>query len=190
MAIPNSNESPRALHLRRLVDETGGEELLAWPIPNEQDFALFARIIHIYSSIDFSLRFAAEVMDEQGLLSKPWKGSIATQNISTVSREVQSNQMWNESHRVAFERMDLHRRVRNLLAHFMVRRFPGEEAFVFITKSAADFKQVYGKLPLTEDMLFGVIDAAELYGLIPELRNLLTWVSGLPRDLSNPIDPP
>jgi hypothetical protein len=136
------------------------------------------------------LRFTAEVMDAQELLSKPWKGAIAAQSISVVSREIQSNQMWNESQRIAFGRIDLHRRVRNMLAHFLVRRFPNEDAFVFITKSAADFKQVFGEMPPLENMLFGVTDAAEVYGIVPELKKLLSWLGNLPRDLSRPIGTP
>jgi hypothetical protein len=132
------------LHLRGIVEQTDPEELVAWPLPTKSDFALFGRIIHIYSAMDFMLRFTAEMMDAQGILSKNWGGKIATQTISVVSREVQSNQMWHESHRVGFKRIELHRRVRNMLAHFLIRRFPYEDAFVFMTKSAADFRQVFG----------------------------------------------
>jgi hypothetical protein len=190
VAIPNSNESPRVIHLRRIVEGTDSEELLAWPLPTEEHFALFGRIIHIYSVIDFLLRFTAEVMDEQGLLAKPRKGMIAAQTISVVSREVQSNPIWNETHRFAFGQIDLHRRVRNMLAHFLVRRFPTEDAFVFITKSATDYKQVFGEIPSIGSMLYGVTDASQLSGLVPELKGLLVWLNTLPRDLSRPVGKP
>lgn len=187
MAIPLPNETPRGLHLRSIVDTVGAEQMLAWPLPTEEDFALFGRIIHIYSAIDFLLRFTAEVMDAQGLLSKSWKGKVAAQTISLVSREIQSNQMWHDSHRVAFGRIDVHRRVRNLLAHFLIRRFPDEDAFLFMTKSAADFRQVYGDVPDMEDMLYGVTDATQVRNIVPELRNLLSWLGNVPSALSHPI---
>lgn len=190
MAIPRPNESPRALHLRGIVEQTDAEQLVAWPLPTKSDFALFGQIIHIYSAVDFMLRFTAEMMDEQGLLSKSWKGKIAAENISVVSREVQSNKMWHESHRVAFERIELHRRIRNMLAHFLIRRFQEEDAFVFMTKSAADFRQVFGDLPAMEDMLYGVTDADQIRILVPELRALSKWLGTLPHSLSRPIPAP
>src|SRR4051794_26398067 len=111
MAIPRSNETPRNLYLRTIVAETDIKEVLEWSLPSDEDFALFGRIIHIYSTMDFLLRFAAGLMDAQGLLSKPWHGKIAAQPIFVVSREVQWNQLWTDSHRRAFELMEEHRRV-------------------------------------------------------------------------------
>jgi hypothetical protein len=35
-------------------------------------------------------------------------------------------------------------------------------------------------------MLYGVLDAAQLRGIIPELENLLKWAVQVPRDLSQP----
>ena len=187
MAIPRSNETPRLVHLRSIVESIDTGEMLAWRGPTDEDLAVFGRIIHIYSAIDFLLRFTAEVMDAQGLFEKAWSGTIAAQSIAVVSHEIQSSPMWNESHRFAFGQIDLHRRARNMLAHFLVKRFPKEDAFVFMTKSAADFKQVFGELPPLENMLFGVTDAAEVYGIVPELKNLLSWLSTLPHDLSRPV---
>jgi hypothetical protein len=184
MAIPNSNESERVVYLRSIVEDIDTGQMLTWPLPTEEDFALFGRVIHIYSAMDFLLRFTAEVMDAKGLLSKPWKGAIAAQNIAVVSREILLNQMWNELQRDHFAQIDIHRRERNMLAHFIFRRFPDEDAFVFMTKSASDYRQVFGEIPPMENMLYGVTDAAQLYGLMPALKYLLKWLGGLPRDLS------
>jgi hypothetical protein len=41
-----------------------------------------------------------------------------------------------------------------------------------------------------ENMLYGVTDAAQLYGIISELKNLLSWLNKLPRDLSRSIGSP
>jgi hypothetical protein len=86
MAIPRPNETARLIHLRRVVEDTDTEQMLAWPRPTDDDFAVFGRIIHTYSAIDFLLRFTAEITDAQGLLSKPWNGAIATQSIAVISR--------------------------------------------------------------------------------------------------------
>jgi hypothetical protein len=38
-------------------------------------------------------------------------------------------------------------------------------------------------------MLYGVVDADQLAGIIPVLKGLLSWLSKLPRDLSTPVNP-
>ncbi|WP_158670676.1 hypothetical protein [Bradyrhizobium guangdongense] len=79
--------------------------------------------------------------------------------------------------------------MRNLVAHFVARRFVSEDAYIFVTMSAADFEQVYGVLPDADNMLFGVTDAARMRGIIPELRGLSSWCSKLPGDLSRAESP-
>jgi hypothetical protein len=86
--------------------------------------------------------------------------------------------------------IERHRRERNLVAHFIARRFPTENAYIFMTKSADDFEQVHRTLPPAGVMLYGVIDADQLAGIIPVLEGLLSWLSKFPKDLSTPIEVP
>jgi hypothetical protein len=80
--------------------------------------------------------------------------------------------------------------MRNLVAHFVVRRFPEDDAYVFMTKSAVDYRRVYGELPDGIDaMLFGVLEAEQLRGLVSVLKGLLKWAAQVLRDLSQPISP-
>jgi hypothetical protein len=48
---------------------------------------------------------------------------------------------------LALRRIKEFRKLRNLLGHFAVKRFPAEDALVFVTKSAADYKRVLGAAP-------------------------------------------
>jgi hypothetical protein len=189
MAIPVSTETERTLHLRGLVEAAAVNDLMAWPKPTEDDLILFARIIGFYSAIDFALRYVVEIMDNDGMLSAPWKGKTAKLNMYKVTQAIRSLKIWNESHIVGFDQIELHRRARNLVAHFVVRRFPAEDAFIFMTMSAADFEQVYGVLPGRDSMLFGVTDAAQMSGIIPVLQGLISWCSKLPGNLSQPLKP-
>jgi hypothetical protein len=65
MALPDSTETSRTLALRKIVEETGPEQMLGWAKPTDEDYALFGKIIHIYSAFDFILRYMAETMDRQ-----------------------------------------------------------------------------------------------------------------------------
>jgi hypothetical protein len=145
MAIPISSETPRSIQLRKIAEETDTEHLLAWPKPTEDDYGLFGKIVQFYSAFDFVLRCIAETMDTQGMFLAPWAGKAQKLPMAKVSEAIQSSRIWAEPNRSAFERIESHRRVRNLVAHFVVRRFPEEDAFIFMTKSASDYKQVYGR---------------------------------------------
>jgi hypothetical protein len=189
VALPISTETERSLYLRGIVEAAAGNDVMAWPKPNDDDYVLFARIIHFYNSIDFSLRYTVDIMDHNGMLRPPWKGKTAKLNMYKVSKAIRSCDIWNEGHKVGFDQIELHRRARNLIAHFVVRRFPTEDAFIFMTMSAADFEQVYGVLPERDSMLFGVVDADQMRGIIPVLQGLISWCSKLPGNLSNPLNP-
>jgi hypothetical protein len=186
VALPISKETERTLHLRGLVEAADGEDIMSWPKPTDDDLLLFARIIGFYSTIDFALRYVVDIMDRNGMLPPPWKGKTARLNMYKVTKAIRSSQIWNEGHTVGFEEIELHRRARNLVAHFVIRRFPTEDAFIFMTMSASDFEQVYGVLPEPDRMLFGVTDAAQMRGIIPVLQGLVSWCSKLPGNLSQP----
>jgi len=185
MSLPDSSETPRTLALRKIVEETHPEKVLGWPKPTEEDFALFGRITHCYSAFDFILRCMAETMDKKRMVEAPWTGK--SQRLSELDL-LKAIQIWIRSNRFTLEQIEKHRRVRNLVAHFVVRRFPDDDAFIFMTKSAADYKRVYGELPPTIDaMLYGVLDAQQLRGIMPELEKLLKWAGEVLRDLSRPL---
>jgi hypothetical protein len=189
MAIPISTETERTLHLRGLVEAAGGEDIMSWPKPTDDDLLLFARIIAFYSAIDFALRYVVDIMDSNGMLLPLWKGKTAKLNMYKVTQAIRSSEIWNEGHLIGFEQIELHRPTRNLIAHFVIRRFLAEDAFIFMTMSSSDFEQVYGVLPERDRMLFGVTDAAQMRGIIPVLQGLVSWCSKLPGDLSGPLKP-
>jgi hypothetical protein len=190
MALPDSTETPRTLALRKIVEETGPEQMLGWAKPTDEDYALFGKITHIYSACDFILRYMAETMDKQGMFKEPWAGKTQKLTMAQVAEAIQSSPIWTGPNKFALEEIENYRRMRNLVAHFIVRRFPENDAYVFMTKSAIDYRRVYGQLPVGIDaMLYGVLDAEQLRGLVPVLDGLLKWAAQVLRDLSRPISP-
>ena len=189
MALPDSTETLRTLALRKIVEERGAEQILDWPKLGDEDYALFGKIIHIYSAFDFILRYVAEIMDKQGMFKAPWAGKTQKLTIAQVAEAIQSSPIWIGSNKFALEEIESYRRTRNLLAHFAARRFPDDSAYIFMTKSAIDYRRVYGELPEGVDtMLYGVLDAQQLRDVVPVLEGLLKWAAQLPRDLSQPLD--
>jgi hypothetical protein len=180
MALPDSTETPRT-----------PEQLLRWPKPTDEDYALFGKIAHIYSAFDFILRYMAETMDKHGMLKEPWAGKTQKLTMADVAAAIQLSPIWTGSIKSALEQIETCRRFRNLVSHFVVRRFPEEDAYVFMTKSAIDYRRVYGELPEGIDaVLFGVLDAEQLRGMVPKLEGLWKWAAQVLSDAISPRSEP
>ena len=189
MAIPVDSVTERTLYLRSIVERAGMQEVFGWNRPSDTDLAVFGRIITLYSTIDFMLRFVAELMDDLGMLQGKWAGKKQAFSMASVTAAVRSTAIWRESHNNAFDAIERHRAARNVLAHFVIKQFPTEDAYICMTKSASDFEQVFGLRPQTEDMLYGVMDATQLRDVVPEVERLAKWVSTLPEMFANPLQP-
>jgi hypothetical protein len=188
MALPKAAaETERLLALRAIVEATG-DEIFHWPNPTTEDYAAFGRFMWLFTGIDFVLRMTAEVMDEKGMLEAPYSGKVRKLSIVKTTKAITSWPNWPDPNRRGFARIEELRRFRNLIAHFIVKRFISDDAFVFMTKSAPDFEQVYGELPEPHRMLYGIVEAPHLLGVIPEIKGLMDWVSKLPHDLSKLAD--
>jgi hypothetical protein len=186
VALPTSRETERTLYLRGIVEAADSAEMAAWPKLTDDDLCLFGRIIHFFSKIDFSLNYIVQIMDDNGKLGSEWAGKVARLSITDVMKAIRSSSEWHESHVVAFDRIEENRKLRNMLAHFVVLRFPNDDAYIFTTKSPYDFKRVFGVFPELNQMAYSVADAAQMRELVPMIEGLVKWVAQVPAELSNP----
>ena len=69
------------------------------------------------------------------------------------------------------------RPMRNLIAHFIVRRFPEDDAFLFMTKSDKDYKRYYGTEPSPMVAMTAVIERKELVKVLKEVREIHKWLA-------------
>jgi hypothetical protein len=189
VALPTSRETERTLYLRGIVEATDPAEHANWPKLTDDDLCLFGRIIHLFSKIDFSLNYIVQIMDDNGMLSERWAGRSAKLSTGDLMKAIRSTGIWDESHLVAFERIEENRKLRNMLAHFVILRLPNDDAYMFTTKSPYDFKRVMGGHQDLNHMLFSVADAAQMRELVQMIEGLVQWVSQVPAQLSNPLNP-
>ncbi|EKS36054.1 hypothetical protein [Afipia clevelandensis] len=187
MTLPRHSENEYLLGLRSIVDACEHGEYFYWPDPTDEDYAIFGKIMWLYTGLDFVLRMTAEAMDDGNMLESPFKGKVRSLSIKRTTDAILSSQIWTANHRFAFERINDRRRLRNLIGHFITKRFVEEDAFIFMTKSASDFKQVFDVEPEPDQMLYGVIETEQVRKAIPEIERLLRWAEKLPRDLSTPM---
>jgi hypothetical protein len=123
------------------------EPIIDWPAPNRDDVVLIGKIVMIYSYVDFDLRRMIEVLDHAKALPPAWLGKIAKMHLSDIEAILETAPDIAPNNALALRRIKEFRKLRNLLAHFEVKRFPTEDALVFVTKDAADYRRVLGAEP-------------------------------------------
>ena len=80
------------------------------------------------------------------------------------------------------------RKFRNLVAHFAVRRFPDDDAFLFVAKSRRDFKRVFGADPPPGAALTSVADCAQVRNALKHVEHVQNWLAHATANLERPLD--
>jgi hypothetical protein len=176
MALPKSVETPRLRYLQNIVDaDEGGWP--DWPMLTEDDYTQFGKIVVLYSYIDLNLRRIVEAAGNGGVLKAPWAGRVRKLTIGEAEEAVQSLPDWSEPNKMALDQIVDRRGLRNLIAHFAVRRFPADDAYLFFTKSDRDFKRVYGVDPAPGVICTGIVECSQVIDGFRHIRDLQTWLA-------------
>jgi hypothetical protein len=124
------------------------------------------------------LRRLAEAFDRADLLPRPWKGRAVDLNIGEVEKAVQAAPVWSGPADVeALQTLATHRRLRNLVAHFVVRRFPSDEAFLFIAKNAKDYEREFGAKPAPGVALTAVVGREQVVNAMGRIQHIQNWLA-------------
>jgi hypothetical protein len=175
--LPKAVETPRLKELKAIADAATATELANWPQPNEKDFVLVGATVVLYSYIDLDLRRMAEAADFGGALEKPWKGKTAKLTITELESAVLSVTGWSEPNLLALTQIRELRGLRNLMAHFAIRCFPKDDAFLFVTKSARDFKREFGADPAPGAAMTAMVERQAAREAVLQIEKLHTWLA-------------
>ena len=77
------------------------------------------------------------------------------------------------------------RKLRNLLAHFAIKRFPTEDALVFVTKDASDYKKVLGAEPDPGLVMAAVAELSQVRDVCRMIEGIQHWLSSATNDIEN-----
>jgi hypothetical protein len=176
MAVPTSIETDRTLYLQSILNSVPAENLAGWPMPTRGDYTLIGRILVHYSYIDFYLLRMVEVFDKQNFLPEKFRGKTERMKIGDVEDSIETARDWAENS-PAFERIRELRKIRNLMAHYAVKRFPTEDAFLFLAKGPRDFKRVLNMPPSPGMALTGVADIGQTTKNFKVIEGLLKWLA-------------
>jgi hypothetical protein len=130
----------------------------------------------LYSYIDLNLRRIAEAADHVGELGVPWKGKAARLTMHSVELAVASLD-WSPENLAAFEKMGKLRGLRNMLAHFVLRRFPGEYAILCVANNARDYERQLGTKPKRGELLTAVFDLGQIKLAQKNIQHVQSWLA-------------
>jgi hypothetical protein len=171
--LPPSVETPRGRYLQDILQNTPKSE---WPILTRDDYVLVGGIVVLFSYMDLNLRRVAEVTDKAGLLQRPWSGKTEQLNITDVEAALQTLD-WSEQNKGALRQISMFRGLRNMLAHFVLRRFPTEDAFVCLAISARDYERQLGAKPKRGELLTAVLDVGHVKEALKQIEHVQLWLA-------------
>jgi hypothetical protein len=185
--LPKNTDTPRGRYLQGIIAKATPEEMMSWPEPSEADYRAIGKLIVILSYVDLNLRRMIEDYDDAGLLPPPWKGRSKKLKISVVEEAVRGMLNWPNNALGVFDRIAKTRSLRNLVAHFAIRRFPDDDAFFFMGKSASDYKNIFGGEADPAGMLTAALEAPILNGALKEVQHIQIWLAGAASDLTTEL---
>ena len=171
--LPPHPASGRARGVVRNASESGWAN---WPMLTHKDYALVGSIVVLYSYMDLNLRRIAETADRVGMLKPPWKGKTAKLTIDHTETAVLSLD-WSQENIGALQKIRKLRGLRNMLAHFVLRRFPSEAAFVCVAISARDYERQLGIKPEKGALLTAVLDLDQINQAVKHIEHVQLWLA-------------
>ncbi len=174
--LPPSVDTPRGRYLQNILNNTQQSEWADWPTLTRDDYVLVGNIVVLYSYIDLNLRRITEATDHAGIMQPTWKGKVEKLNITDTEMALLTLD-WSDENRGALNKISMFRGLRNMLAHFAVRRFPKEDAFVCLASSTRDFERQLGVKPELGALLTAVLDVEHVKAAIKHIEHVQLWLS-------------
>jgi hypothetical protein len=187
--LPKNVETPRGLYLQTIVDNASATKLAGWPMLKNTDYVLVGGLVVLYSYIDLNLRRIIEVFHHAGLLMEPWGSKIDKLNAREVADAIQSLSCWHDEDRKALKHIEEMRGLRNMVAHFAIRRFPSDDAFIFIAKSSGDFKRQFGTDPEPGAVLTAIVDCEQIRDVLKRVEHVQNWLALATPNLEKQLSP-
>src|SRR5580704_4696014 len=174
--LPANVDTPRGRYLQELARRASESRWSDWPMLTHNDYVPVGAIVVLYSHMDVNLRRIADLADDNNMLRRPWKGKTAKLTMTDIEKAVMSLD-WSAENLGALEMIEKYRRLRNMLAHFTVRRFPQEDAFLFVAIKARDYKRQLGIKPRKGELLSAVVDVDQIKRAMREIEHVQLWLA-------------
>jgi len=150
-----------------------------WPQPNKSDIVIIGGIVVLFSYVDFNLRRLVEAFHYANLLPEEWREKASKLDSAQLAKAIWETPVWAgpEDDVAALKELEELRLLRNLVAHFMVRRFPNDDAYLFVTKSARDYKRAFGAEPALGVAMTAIVECQQVKGALHRIEYIHNWLA-------------
>jgi hypothetical protein len=185
LALPEHTEGERVRYLQDILDGVEMHVAISdWPKLEKEDVLLIGRLVYLFNFVEVNLRRLVESWEEHGLLRVKINGRAKDLHIGVVDTIVQEMFPWPEKELECLKQLAYFRTVRNLVAHFAVKRFPDDDGFLFIAKSERDFRRQFPDTESASNMMMtAVLDGAQLRDALEEVERLQSWLASVTSEL-------
>jgi hypothetical protein len=180
MALPPNNPTSELTALRQTIEKLSPEELSKLPYPLKSDYHLMGSFIQLSNYIELNLRRSADVFVRAGKIAPKQRSVVPVGQIlkdvqiavsgldPSIDDILRAEKQLNE--------IALRLPLRNMLAHFAVRKALGHRAMVLLTRDerdAAQFQISYG----TDGIGFALMMVSDLREVASILSNVDKWLA-------------
>ena len=177
MAIPKGTRTPRLEKLEAKL-KAADPAMKGWPQPTKSDILLIGGLVVIYAYIDLNLRRLVEAFERGSVLPTQWCGNEGKLDAEKLAKAVWETPVWKGTDDVsALKRLEEMRKLRNLVAHFAVRRFPNDDAFVFVTKNRREYKRVMGHEGEPRQAMTAIVECDGVRKALKEIEKIHNWLA-------------
>jgi hypothetical protein len=184
MALPKQVYAAKVQAVNEALTRMSPQELDTLPALDADDLRLFGAISQHYCFLDLNLRRALEIMwlaerlPPEHVKKYPDYSDASLTEVLRGSVEKMDAKVENLDESLPrLEEMGRCRSYRNLLNHFAGMRYPGEDVYVFVTRSDRDARKALGKNLADHHVHISVAWRSELFQLEARLYEHQAWLS-------------
>jgi hypothetical protein len=143
---------------------------------------LIGHLIQAFNFLEFNLRRSIEIFAHAGLITAPTKNPRPSELINTVKKGVTAMGLDPTSTSVLCQTLDdieLHRDIRNHLAHWAAKRIKGHDALYLMSLDQMDATRRTGSKGDHETCVYCIMILADLRGLMLHISKQEVWLAEL-----------
>lgn len=175
--LPPNKTTPRLLELQAKLKQAEST-LSAWPQPTRDDVVLIGGVVLLYSYVDFQLGRLFEALKHGNLLPASVRDKANRLSAWEIAKAVREAPVWSDPIDIdVLTELESYRSLRNLIAHFAIRRFPEDDAFLFVTKNVKDFKNILGVEPDVGVAMTAIAEVLQVKNSLRRIEFIHTWLA-------------
>ncbi|WP_223434843.1 MULTISPECIES: hypothetical protein [unclassified Pseudomonas] len=148
----------------------------------EADAALIGHLLQSFNFLEFNLRRSIEIFVHAGLITASKKNPHSSELAQTVKTGVAAMGLDVATASVIYQKLDdieLHRDIRNHLAHWAAKRIKGHDALYLMSFDQKDAIRRTGSKGDHKTNIYCILNLADLRGLMLHISKQDVWLADL-----------